>query len=94
VTQLAVLVAMLADLLTFVCALAIYPIAAEWNPVVRAVYTEAGLAGVVALKLGITLLALATIAVLRGRKRTVGIGFAVALPLAFAGVNTWAVSLA
>jgi hypothetical protein len=48
--RLSILLAQLSDLLTFICVASVLPIALEVNPLARAAYVTAGVAGVVALK--------------------------------------------
>ena len=85
--------AMLADLLTFALAVSIHPIAGESNPLARLAF-DGGLAGVAALKLtgtAVALLILARLARLHSKLRLRGALVGIALTLLAAGTNVYAV---
>ena len=90
---LAVIAAMLADLLTFVCAVTVFGAGPESNPLARMAYEAGGLAGVALLKLAGMAGALVILSLLTGRLRTWSAAAAIVFTLLAAGTNTLAVAL-
>lgn len=90
---LAVVAAMLADLLTFVCAATVLNIGGEANPLARYVYVHGGLLGVVGLKAAGTLAVLVVLAALSEPWRTWAAVIIVTATLLAAGTNALAVVL-
>ena len=87
-----ILMAGLADLLTFVCAAAVLPISNELNPVARFLYAHMGVMGTAAYKLAGTALVLLLLGVLTDPLlRGIVIAVAIGLPLAGAIANTLSV---
>lgn len=80
------------DLATFAWAAALHPIAGEYNPLARLFYIHAGLLGVALLKGAVTIGALLILGRLDKLRRW-GVGAAVGLTLAFAGLNLVAVAV-
>lgn len=88
-TSVVILLAAVADLLTFVCAAAVLPIAYELNPVARLLYVEAGVLGVVGYKLAGTAFVLALLSLLTDPTlRGIVIALAIGIPLGGAIANT------
>lgn len=88
-----IVLAALADVLTFICAVSVLPISGELNPLARWLYVNTGLLGIIALKWVATLLVVGLIGFLDGRRRAVGVYVAVLVPLLAAGANTLAVAV-
>jgi uncharacterized membrane protein len=90
--MLPIVLANLADLLTFICAASVLPIEGEGNPLARFAYARAGMLGVVGLKaVGVAVI----LAVLAGlgdsTGKSIAVGVLVALPLVGALTNTAAI---
>lgn len=91
---LAVIAAMLADVLTFVCAVSIYSIGGEANPLARLVYVHAGIVGLVALKAAGTLVVLLMLSLISEPLRSWAAVAIVTMTLLAAGTNAYAVVIA
>ena len=89
---LAIASAQIADLLTFISAATIFPIAFEANPLIRWAFNGAGLPGVIALKLAAVAL-MVLIAYVAEPIRPLAVAIAVTLGLVGAFTNTFAVVL-
>lgn len=90
-TYLVVILAMLADLLTFFCAASVFPISMEANPLARWAHDTGGLLGVAALKVVGTGFVLAGVARLDGLPLSILVGAVVAIGVFGAITNTLAV---
>ena len=86
-----IILANLADLLTFLCAASVLGLGGEANPIARLVYAHAGLLGIIGLKTGGIALVLALLHVLSAPAPSWAIGLFVALPLFGAVMNTAAI---